>query len=298
MSTRTTAHILPVSLTAKLRDYHQLAKTRLTVSVVLSAVLGFLIAANGETNYQDLWALIFGGILVVASSNGLNQIIEKDYDKLMVRTNNRPVAKQRMSVTEAAIFCSVSGILGVFILGTYLNQISGWLGLVALVSYAFLYTPLKRMSPIAVFVGAFPGAIPPLLGWAAATGSIGAGGWAIFAIQFLWQFPHFWSIAWILDEDYQRAGFRLLPSKLGKDKKSARYTIWYIALLIPVSAVPYLLGITGIVSLIVVLLAGLLFLAQGFKFYKNCSTKDAKKLMFYSIIYNPVVLLAFVLDKL
>lgn len=298
MSTRTISSILPVSFAAKLQDYHQLAKTRLTVTVVLSAVLGFLIAANGETNYMDLWALIFGGFLVVASSNGLNQIIEKDFDKLMVRTNNRPVATNRMSVSEAAIFCAISGILGVFILGRYLNEMSGWLGLFALLSYAFLYTPLKRISPIAVFVGAFPGAIPPLLGWAAATGSLSMGGWALFAIQFIWQFPHFWAIAWVLDEDYKRAGYRLLPSKSGKDKKSAAYTIWYIAILIPISVLPYVLGISGMVSMIIAVVAGLLFLAQGIKFHKTCTTKEAKKLMFYSIIYNPLVLLAFVIDKI
>ncbi|MBO6517335.1 MAG: protoheme IX farnesyltransferase [Bacteroidia bacterium] len=298
MSTKSLANILPVSVASKLQDYVQLAKLRLTITVVLSAVLGFLIAAGPSTDLSGLWALIIGGFLVVASSNGINQIIERDFDKLMVRTNNRPVATNRMSVTEAAISCTIAGLLGVYILGSFLNQISGLLGLVALLSYAFLYTPLKRISPVAVFVGAFPGAIPPLLGWAAATGSIGMGGWAIFAIQFIWQFPHFWSIAWILDEDYKRAGYRLLPSKVGKDKKTAKLTIWYIALLIPISITPYLLGITGIISMIVVVLAGLLFLAQGLKFHKTCTTKEAKRLMFYSIIYNPVVLLAFVLDKI
>jgi heme o synthase len=287
-----------VSVTAKLVDYHQLAKTRLTFTVVLSAIFGFLIAAGAGTEMADLWALAIGGFLVVASSNGLNQIIEKDYDKLMIRTNNRPLATDRMSVSEAAIFCLVSGIGGVFILGYYLNDISGWLGLFALLSYAFLYTPLKRISPIAVFVGAFPGAIPPLLGWAAATGSIGSGAWALFALQFIWQFPHFWSIAWVLDDDYKRAGYRLLPSKFGKDRKSAMLTIWYIFILLPISAIPFVLGFTGLISLAVAILAGLIFLWQGIKFYKSCSTADAKKLMFYSIIYNPLVLLSFLLDKI
>ena len=298
MSTNATHTTIAVGIRAKIQDYHQLAKTRLTITVVLSAVLGFLIAANGATNYMDLWALVIGGFLVVASSNGLNQIIEKDYDKLMVRTNNRPVATNRMSVSEAAIFCTISGLVGVYILGSFLNQISGWLGLFALLSYAFLYTPLKRVSPVAVFVGAFPGAIPPLLGWAAATGSIGLGGWAIFALQFVWQFPHFWAIAWVLDEDYQRAGYRLLPSKSGRDKKTAIYSLWYIALLLPIGAIPYLIGVTGIVSLVIAILAGLMFFWQGIKFYKTCSTKDAKRLMFFSIIYNPLVLLGFVLDKI
>ncbi|MFT7592384.1 MAG: protoheme IX farnesyltransferase, partial [bacterium] len=287
MSSKTATTILPFSLTAKLQDYHQLAKTRLTITVVLSAVFGFLIAANGNTNFVDIWALIFGGFFVVASSNGLNQIIEKDFDKLMVRTNNRPVATNRMSITEAAIFCIITGVAGVFILGRFLNEMSGWLGLIALLSYAFLYTPLKRVSPIAVFVGAFPGAIPPLLGWVAATGILSWGGWALFAIQFIWQFPHFWAIAWVLDDDYKRAGYRLLPSKTGKDKKSTALTIWYITLLIPMSVLPYILGLTGWISMIIAIIAGLLFLMQGIKFHKSSTTKEAKRLMFYSIIYNP-----------
>jgi heme o synthase len=298
MATKTVTSILPINLVAKLQDYHQLAKTRLTLTVVLSAVLGFLIAANGSTNFADLWALIFGGFFVVASSNGLNQIIEKDFDKLMVRTNNRPVATNRMSITEAAIFCTITGVAGVLILGQFLNQLSGWLGLFALLSYAFLYTPLKRINRIAVFVGAFPGAIPPLLGWVAATGSLAMGGWALFAIQFIWQFPHFWAIAWVLDDDYKRAGYRLLPSKSGKDKRSTALTIWYIVLLIPISVLPYLLGITGLVSMIIAVVAGLIFLQQGIKFHKTSTTKEAKRLMFYSIAYNPLVLLAFVIDKI
>lgn len=291
-------YIPTFSISAKLNDYHQLAKTRLTFTVVLSAIFGFLIAAGSDTNLFDLWALGIGGFLVVSSSNGLNQIIERDFDKLMIRTNNRPVATNRMGLVEATAFCLITGIGGVWILGHYLNPISAWLGLAALISYAFLYTPLKRMSPVAVFVGAFPGAIPPLLGWAAATGNIGYGAWALFAIQFIWQFPHFWAIAWILDDDYKRAGYRLLPSKHGKDQKSATLTIWYIFILLPLSAIPYLLGITGIISLIIVLLAGLIFLWQGIKLYRSCSTADAKKLMFYSIIYNPLVLLSFLLDKM
>lgn len=282
---------------AKLRDYQQLAKMRLTFTVVLSAVFGFLIALPGAVNWTGLLALVAGGFLVVAASNGLNQIIEKDFDKLMVRTQNRPIAQGRMSVTEALVFCSLAGIIGVFILGNFLNELSAWLGFAALISYSFIYTPLKRISPIAVFVGAFPGAIPPLLGWAAATGSISAAAIALFALQFFWQFPHFWAIAWILDDDYKRAGFRLLPSKKGADRKTAIYMIWYIFILIPLSAVPYILGATGMVSMILAVLAGVWFLLEGVKLLRSCETKDAKRLMFISIIYNPLVLLMFLLDK-
>lgn len=285
------------SIASKVKDYQQLAKVRLTITVVLSAVFGFLIAASAGIDWISLTALIVGGFLVVAASNGLNQIIEKDYDKLMVRTQNRPIAQGRMSVTEALIFCLISGVVGVLILGYYLNELSAWLGFAALFSYSFIYTPLKRISPIAVFVGAFPGAIPPLLGWAAATNEISAVAIALFALQFFWQFPHFWAIAWILDDDYKRAGFRLLPSKKGADRKTAIYMIWYIFVLIPLSALPYILGATGIVSLILAVAAGLGFLYYGIKLFRSCDTKDAKRLMFISIIYNPLVLLMYLLDK-
>jgi heme o synthase len=284
-------------ITAKVKDYLELAKMRLTFTVVLSAAFGFLIALKGTKDWASLLALVSGGFLVVAASNGLNQIIEKNYDKLMVRTQARPIAQGRMSVNEALIFCVVAGISGVFILGNYLNELSAWLGFAALVSYAFIYTPLKRVSPLAVFVGAFPGAIPPLLGWAAATGGISAVAIALFTLQFFWQFPHFWAIAWILDDDYKRAGFRLLPSKNGADRKTAIYMIWYIFILIPLSTVPYVLGATGIVSLVLVILAGIWFLIEGVKLLKSCETKDAKRLMFISIIYNPLVFLLFLLDK-
>lgn len=287
-----------VGIRARLMDYHQLAKTRLTFTVVLSAVFGFLIAAGPGTAFGDIWALAIGGFLVVASSNGLNQVIERDYDKLMLRTNNRPVATNRMGIGEAVVFCIISGIAGVYILSYFLNELSGWLGLFALLSYAFIYTPLKRVSSVAVFAGAFPGAVPPLLGWAAATGSVDTGAWILFGIQFIWQFPHFWSIAWILDEDYRRAGYRLLPSRQGKDRKTVQLTLWYIAALIPLTASMTLIGLTGWISLVVSTLAGLVFLYQGWKLYKSCDTRDAKKLMFYSIIYNPLVLLAFILDKI
>jgi protoheme IX farnesyltransferase len=288
----------PFSVKAKLVDYNQLIKMRLTFTVVLSAVLGYLIAVQTGIEMKAILALTIGGFLVVGSANGINQIIEKDFDSKMIRTNDRPLATNRMSVIEASIFCTVLGIAGVYILGNYLNQMSAILGLASLVSYAFLYTPLKRYSSFAVFVGAFPGAIPPLLGWVAATGSISIGGVALFALQFIWQFPHFWAIAWILDDDYKRAGYNLLPSKDGRNKKSAMLTVIYTLTLIPVSVIPFLVGISGNISLIILIACGIGLSIQAFKLYKTCSIKDAKRLMFFSIIYNPLVLLALFLDKI
>lgn len=281
----------------KLIDYHQLVKTRLTLSVVISAVLGFWLGAGADTSFVYMWPLAIGGFMVVSASNGLNQVIERDYDKLMVRTNNRPVATGRMGILEASLFSLLMGVAGVWILGHYLNFMSGLLGLLALVSYAFIYTPLKRFTPFAVFVGAIPGAIPPLLGWVAASGSIGIGGIVLFLIQFFWQFPHFWSIAWILDEDYQRAGYRLLPSKSGKNKTSALFTIWYSFVLIPLGAVPYFIGISGIVSLVVAIMSGIILTWFAWRLYHTCDNREAKRLMLISILYNTLVLLVFCIDK-
>ena len=207
-------HITPATnWSQKLKDYSELVKMRLNLLVVFSSAISYAMAAAGNINWLQLGMLSLGGFLVVGASNGINQIIEKDFDKLMIRTANRPIATQRMSVTEASIASALMGIAGVLILGLFLNQMSAILAFAALLSYAFLYTPLKRISPISVFVGAFPGAIPPMLGWVAATGTIGVEALILFLIQFFWQFPHFWSIAWVLDDDYKRAGFKMLPYK-------------------------------------------------------------------------------------
>lgn len=295
------AEIQHISITSrvkeKLVDYHQLVKTRLTLSVVISAVLGFWLGAANDTSFVLMWPLAIGGFMVVGASNGLNQVIEKDFDKLMMRTNNRPVASRRMGVLEATLFSLIIGAGGILILGHYLNFLSGVLGLIALLSYAFVYTPLKRYTSFAVFVGAIPGAIPPLIGWVAASGSIGLGGIVLFMIQFFWQFPHFWSIAWLLDEDYQRAGYRLLPSRSGKNKTSALFTIWYSFILIPLGAVPYFIGISGMISLVIALLSGVILTWFAWKLYYTCDNREAKRLMFISILYNTLVLLAFCMDK-
>ncbi len=282
----------------KLRDYNQLVKFRLTFTVVLSSVLGFLLGSAGVIDYSNLMALILGGFLVVASSNGINQIIEKDFDKLMTRTANRPIAQERMSILEAGVFCAVTGIVGVSILGLYLNTYAALLGFGSLMSYAFIYTPLKRVSSLAVLVGAFPGAIPPLLGWVAASGSFSTVALVLFLIQFFWQFPHFWAIAWILDDDYKKAGYRLLPTVGGRDKASAMQIIIYSAILIPLGLLPYFMGLSGVVSLIIIAIGSVVLTALAVKLYNSLSIKDAKRLMFASIIYNPLVLISLLIDKI
>lgn len=283
---------------SKMSDYNQLIKFRLTFTVVLSSFFGYLLGMEGAVNAVELTALIIGGFLVVASSNGINQIIEKDFDILMTRTENRPIAQNRMSILEAGIFCAVCGIIGVSVLGLFLNTYAALLGFASLMSYAFIYTPLKRVSPLAVLVGAFPGAIPPLLGWVAATGEFGLAAAVLFLIQFFWQFPHFWAIAWILDDDYKKAGYRLLPTPSGRSKASALHVIMYSAVLIPLGVLPYVLDISGMTSMILVTISSILLLLLGVKLYKTLSIKDAKRLMFASIIYNPLVLISLLIDKI
>lgn len=286
------------SLKAKLQDYTQLLKLRLTLTVVFSAAMGFILAPSTSIDWGYMWLLVLAGTMVVGAANGINQAIEHTYDKMMVRTANRPVADNRMSVTEATVFSLILGLAGVFIFGYYFNQMTGYIALFSLISYAFIYTPLKRVSPIAVFVGAFPGAVAPMLGWVAVTGSIDEGALALFTIQFFWQFPHFWAVAWILDDDYRRAGFFLLPSFEGRGKKSAFQVLIWTTVLIPAVLLPLQLGIVGIVSTIIALVASAVMVWLAARLYKDCSIKNAKTLMFGAFIYLPVVLLAFVFDKL
>lgn len=293
-------NISPVSfsLKAKLKDYSQLLKLRLTLTVVFSAAMGFILAPSTSIDWGYMWLLVLAGTMVVGAANGINQVLERNYDIMMVRTANRPVATNRMGVLEAIIFCLVLGLGGVFIFGYYFNQLTGYLALFSLISYAFIYTPLKRVSPIAVFVGAFPGAVAPLLGWSAVTGTFDEGAIALFIIQFFWQFPHFWAVAWILDDDYRRAGFYLLPSFEGRGKKSAFQVLIWTTVLIPAVLLPLQLGIVGITSTIIALVASAAMVWLAARLYKDCSIKNARALMFGAFIYLPVILLAFVFDKL
>jgi protoheme IX farnesyltransferase len=282
---------------SKISDIVQFTKFRLASLVVLSAALCYLFGAD-EINYSSLTMLIIGGFFVTAASNGFNQIIEKDLDKLMNRTSKRPLPDGRMSLTDAYIISITFGVVGLAILYIWLGLACFLLGLFALASYTFIYTPLKQKTPFAVFVGAFPGAIPPLLGYVAATGSFDIAAWLVFGIQFLWQFPHFWAIAWVLDDDYKKAGFKMLPSKEGRDKNSAFQIMVYTFSLIPIVLLPYYFHLTGITSTILNIIFGILFSYQSVKLYQDCSLKSAKNLMFGSFAYLPLVQLAMYLDKI
>ncbi len=283
-------------LLARLQDYAQLTKMRLASLVVFSAAMAFLLAP-GSVNWNHFILLIIGGFLVTGASNGINQIMERDLDKLMTRTANRPLPGERMSVAEAFIISALMAVAGIFILTYYLNLYSGLLGMAALMSYTLAYTPLKKITPLSVFIGAIPGAIPPMLGWIAATGTISAEAWILFAIQFMWQFPHFWAIAWVLDDDYKRAGFNMLPT--GERNKSAAFqTFIYTLSLIPVGLMPFLFQMSGWVSAVVITLAALYFSYRSYRLYREQSIEAARSVMFGSFIYLPIVMIAMVLDKL
>ncbi len=284
-----------VSLSMKVKDYAVLLKLRLAALIVLSAIAGFFFA--GGAFGLNFFYLVMGGFLITGSSNGFNQILERDLDKLMSRTADRPIPSGRMSVSEAVIVSLITGIVGSILL-FQLNYFSGILGLLALVLYVFLYTPLKRITPWAVFVGAFPGAIPPMLGVVAVTGEFDLLVGIMFLVQFIWQFPHFWAIAWVLDEDYAKAGFSLLPSKGRKDKRSAFQISFYSLLLVPVGLLPWAFGYTGETSLIVGTIVGLWFFMTAYRLQLTLKDKAAKTLMFASFIYLPIIQFLYVLDKI
>lgn len=283
----------------RLKDYLLLIKPSLSIMVVFSSVISYLLAPKVVSyNWQMILLLFAGGMLITGSANAINQVVEKDTDAIMKRTAKRPVAAQRMSVAEGWAFAIVSGIAGVLIMGTFFNWLSAGLSAFSLFLYAFIYTPLKKINAIAVLVGAVPGALPCLIGWAAGNDQLSLGGWVLFAIQFLWQFPHFWAIAWVAHKDYTSAGFKLLPSEKGPTKYTALQTIIYSLLLIPVGMMPYYIGLSGIVSLVIVLLTNLFLVVQCFRLYKEMEVKAARRVMFSSYIHLPIVLLALLMDKM
>ena len=283
----------------KLKDYLQLMKPSLSIMVVFSSVICYLLAPKVvEFDWIMILLLFVGGMLVTGSANTINQVVERETDAIMKRTASRPVASGRMSVEEGWAFAVITGLVGVFILGYYFNWLSAGLAAFSLFLYAFVYTPLKRVNAIAVLVGAFPGALPCLIGWAAGEDELSAGGWVLFAIQFLWQFPHFWAIAWVAHNDYSSAGFKLLPSDKGPTKWTALQTVIYALLLLPVCAVPYLMGMTGSLSLIIVSLTNIFLLIQCIRLYREHNSKAARRVMFSSYLHLPVVFLALLSDKL
>jgi len=283
---------------AKVSDYSQLIKFRLSTLVVFSAAAGYLIGFNGQVNWVNFFLVLSGGMLVTAASNGFNQIIERKTDALMNRTSGRPLPAGRMSVNEALIASSIMGLLGVVPLWIFVNPLTGFLSLLSLLLYTLAYTPLKKITPLAVFVGAIPGAMPPLIGWVAATGSIEPAALSLCALQFIWQFPHFWAIAWVQDEDYKRAGFKMLPSPDGQGKRSAFQTLVYTLSLIPLSFLPQIYGTGNNFSTIILIIFGIAFSFQALKLYRQCSMQAARQLMFGSFFYLPMIQITLLIGKM
>jgi heme o synthase len=282
---------------AKARAYVELLKLRLSLLVAFSCAFGYSLATRGSVRWDILLMLFLGGFLMSGASVAINEILERDLDKLMTRTQNRPLPTGRVSVNEAlwvTLFCLA---LSIIILWIYANPLTVVLSMVSMILYSFVYTPLKRVGPIAVFVGAIPGALPPLLGWIAATNAITHEALIIFGIQFIWQFPHFWAIAWIADDDYKKAGFKLLPSGGGKDWNTAIQIMIYTMCLIPLGLLPTQFGITGTTSALVATICGVAFSAQTFSLMKTGSRQSALRIMFGSFLYLPIVQIAYLLDK-
>lgn len=280
---------------SKVSAYLKLTKPRLSLLVVFSAVVSYFTIYSKQYDWQHILALSLGGFLVTASANAYNQVIEKEFDKLMKRTQTRPLPQDILRPIEALIFATICGSIGSWLMFEFTNDICGILSIVSIALYALIYTPLKRLTSFSVFVGAIPGALPTLIGAVAGEegfGHIGMYPVLLYAIQFFWQFPHFWAIAWVSHDDYQKAGFFMLPSKGGRDMGSRFQIFIYTLFLIPISLSPYLFGFAGLYGSIVVFIMGLNFLYQAYKLYKDGEMASARKLMFGSFYYLPIVQLA------
>jgi heme o synthase len=292
----TTASSTSFALATKVKDYFQLIKFTLSFMVVFSTVVCFLIAPNElyyvRSKIISVLLLFAGGMLITGSANAINQVLEKDTDAIMQRTAKRPVASGRMSVAEASGFAAIAGLLGVFILCYWFNYQSALIGLFSLFLYGFIYTPLKKVNSIAVLVGAIPGALPCMIGWVAATGKLDAGAWIVFGIQFLWQFPHFWAIAWLAHSDYTKAGFKLLPGAKGPTRFTALQTVVYSSLMIPFGFLPYYMGIAGLTSLWIILVCNIWMVLVSIRLFLKMDAPSARWVMFSSYFYLMIVLLA------
>ena len=275
-----------------------LVKLPLTTVVVFTSVMGFAIAAGGAIQFLPLLILGLGGFMITGAANALNQILERDYDKLMERTADRPVASGRMAVSEALIIAGVMLVIGLVCLSLF-NPLAAFLGMLSFVLYAFIYTPMKRFGPLSVAIGAIPGAMPALIGCVAFEGTITWLAIALFGIQFLWQFPHFWAIGWLSFEQYQAAGFKLVPSVDGKiDASLGRNSLFYAALLVPLC---FLGWWSGVWSLSVAVLTGtisLVFAKYAWGFFKAFDRRSAKQLMFSSFLYLPIILIVILIGAL
>ncbi|MFY7965946.1 MAG: heme o synthase [Chitinophagaceae bacterium] len=299
----------------KIKDYKELTKFTLSFTVVFTCVICFLLVPHNDYNFKMVAILFTAGMLICGSANAINQAVEKDTDANMKRTANRPVASGRMSVNEAMVFALIAGVVGCTLMWFFFNLTAALLSAFSLFLYAYIYTPLKKVNSISVLVGAFPGAFPCLIGWVAGFYNqeiSWTGGLVLFAIQFIWQFPHFWAIAWVAHQDYTKVGFKLLPSKEGPTKFTALQAIMYSVLMIPIGILPFLdnIKIAGLhhfgftnslfngVGLWILVIANLFMVVQCVRLYNSMDIKAARRVMFSSYIYLPIVYLALLWDKI
>ena len=270
-------------------DFIALAKPRLNMLVVASSLAGYVMGGGDMSNAMIVVATVLGTALVAGGASAYNQVIERGPDSLMRRTRLRPVPDGRLQPAESLLFGTALSLSGLLTLGIGVNGLSAGVAFVTLLTYALIYTPLKRRSSFATVVGAIPGALPPVIGWAAARGSLSEGGWVLFGIVFLWQLPHFLAIAWIYREDYARAGFPMLPVIEPDGRSTGRQAVYYCAALLPVSLAPTLVGLATTAYFVAALVLGLLFLGLTLRFARTRAVADARRLFFGSIVYLPVL---------
>jgi protoheme IX farnesyltransferase len=280
---------------ATTRDYLELSKSRIVLMVVITTAAGYLFAADKVSPLLMLHALL-GTALVAAGTNALNQYVERDHDAKMHRTRSRPLPAGRITPRAALLFSSGIAVLGTAYLGLMVNWLTAALGVFTLTSYIFVYTPLKRVSTISTVIGAIPGAVPPLMGWTAATNELGLGGWIAFGILFLWQLPHFMAISWLYRDDYARGGFAMLSVRDHDGAAVARQAIYYTLALLPLSVAPSLLGMTGTVYFIGAAVAGTALLASTIRFFFQRDTRNARALFMISNLYLLTVMLLLVVN--
>ncbi len=284
--------------TQAVNDFGLLVKFKLSLMVLFSALISYAIAGGGHVNWVGFSLLAVGGFLVTGAANALNQVLERDYDRLMPRTANRPVATGRMTVSTAVLLAGLMALFGVSILSLF-NPLTGFLGMLSLISYAFIYTPLKRSSPLAVVVGAFPGALPLVIGCTAWDGVMTSTALMLFTIQFLWQFPHFWAVAWLADDDYKRAGFVMLPSRNGEKNATTGFLSFiFCCLMILNAGLGYWFGFSGMIATLVLIGLNGYFAFRCWQLYRTCSREAARSQMFASFLHLPLSLIVLLLDQL
>jgi protoheme IX farnesyltransferase len=287
----------PVAARARASDYVALAKPRLNVLVVASALAGYVMAGGESANVAALLWTVIGTALVASGASAFNQILERDADALMRRTRMRPLPDGRLAAAEAFAFATLLSVAGLIVLAAGVNRLAAAVALATLASYAAIYTPLKRHTSFATVIGAIPGALPPVIGWAAAENSLSQGAWVLFAIVFLWQLPHFLAIAWMYRDDYARAGFPMLPVIEPDGRSTSRQAVVYTAALVPVALAPTLVGMSGATYFAGALVLTVLFLLMSLRFAWTRAAQDARRLFFSSIVYLPILWVLMIADR-